>query len=137
MAGRESLIAQGLWDFERDRPSPRAPDEPEAVERVAKAIYERSLTGTVAMVMWEGFPAEYRDMFYAQARAAIEVHEAALVDAGLVIVPREPTKEMWKAAPKLSEWNHNFVPPRLEPTFAVTVGSVYRAMIAAALKGAS
>lgn len=28
------------------------------------------------------------------ARAAIRAHEAALTDAGLVIVPREPTKEM-------------------------------------------
>lgn len=31
------------------------------------------------------------------ARAAIAAHEAALSDAGLVIVPREPTKEMLEA----------------------------------------
>lgn len=60
-------------------------DVPEVVDRVAKAIYEKSITGMVAMVEWEGFPIEYRDMFYAQARAAIEAM-------------REPTEAMQQIA---------------------------------------
>lgn len=69
----------------------------EIVEKVARAICWKNgmdpnltLGGDGENFLWM----EYES----QAEAAIAVHKAALSEAGYVIVPREPTQEMFMAA---------------------------------------
>ncbi len=66
---------------------------PEKVESVARALYEAQcgpLDSWLNLCMKTGA----RNRWDRLARAAIKAHEAALADAGLVIVPREPTEAM-------------------------------------------
>ena len=67
------------------------------VERVARALCAAAGNNPDGRVrrsdadpQWELVWAWWED----EARTAIEAHKAALADAGLVIVPREPTKAM-------------------------------------------
>ncbi len=93
----------------------------ELVDRVARALCEADnyppddchADGTP---QWHGWKPE--------ARAAIAAHEAALKDAGLVIVPREPTEAMQEAA------EHTYV--YLEDSDFV---EMWRAAIDEALRG--
>ena len=61
---------------------------PPKVESVARALAGASTAGVKD-------PATVLRIY---ARAAIEAHETALADAGLVIVPREPTEAMLRAS---------------------------------------
>ncbi len=68
---------------------------PEMVESVARAIYERLTGGSWDDLHLKGLKLAFVEGMYRDvARAAIEAHEAALAAAGLVIVPKEPTKRM-------------------------------------------
>lgn len=66
------------------------------VESVARQMYERDFWGERAP-KWEAMTAIMRQPFMLRATEAIESHTAALAEAGMVIVPREPTEAMVKA----------------------------------------
>ena len=103
-------------------------------QRVAKALHDKS---AAISALFGGFPIPpfkddngfYRDM----ARAAIEAHKAALEDAGLVIVPREPTRAMIQASEDGDNENERQVLAG-ETERAWYSEDDYKAMIAEALK---
>ncbi len=66
------------------------------VEAVARALYDRVVAVNARHDGLPPPPYEHdKAGFYLEiARAAINAHETALADAGLVIVPREPTEAM-------------------------------------------
>ena len=73
--------------------------EEEIVEEVALAIFKQGASHATG-------PELYADELYAEqvgywrrlSRAAIAAHKAALKEAGMVIVPKEPTRKMIDAA---------------------------------------
>jgi RNase P/RNase MRP subunit POP5 len=72
---------------------------PEEIERVARAMFDdderdRHATSKIAPMVWPAIGAIYQDCWKSRARAAIVAYEAALVEAGMVRVPREPTGQM-------------------------------------------
>ncbi len=74
----------------------------EMVERVARALLEGREKRLAFKIdskpaRWEDVPHWHNDL-KDDARDAIAAHEAALIEAGFVIVPREPTKAMLIAA---------------------------------------
>lgn len=71
------------------------------VERVARAIFqvERDLARSIGVdhYEWHEFLENDRNNFFTLADAAIAAHLEALREAGMVVVPREPTIEMLSA----------------------------------------
>lgn len=71
------------------------------VKRVARAIAlnESGVTarGNCELNWPRDWSSSEQTVFRNQAQLAIEAHKAALADAGLVIVPREPTNKMREA----------------------------------------
>ena len=93
----------------------------EVIEAVARAIKVVAFDGPTITVTSDGRVTEH---FERAARAAIEAHTAALAAAGSVVVPREPTDEMFRAYHKTLQ----------STTIATDAGiDCWRAMVAAAL----
>ncbi len=105
-------------------------------ERVARAIclslghnpLGRLEVGDETIWRWEAYqPA---------ARAAIEAYKAALADAGMVIVPEEPTEAMLDSGGR----ERSPLAPRMDgpnipgQTFRYKAGDIWKAMIAEARK---
>ncbi len=86
-----------------------APDQ--IREAVARALRDQCLANGVII----GFAEDFTD-------AALAAHTRALADAGLVIVPREPTERMHQAGT-----NGMFDPDEFGP-----VATIWRAMVAKA-----
>lgn len=91
------------------------------VEKVARAI-----CGPTHAAPWADTGKQSWEMFEVDARCAIEAHESALKEKGLVIVPREPTGGMSDAG--VMTFGHEDRPSG-QPYRA------WRAMINAAPKG--
>jgi hypothetical protein len=95
------------------------------IEAMARAIHqERQFAGFGGKATWEYEPADIRALHLQTARAALAAFRAWLADEGLVVVPKSPSKDQFRAgsAFRLAVERHG----RKE-----TEG-IYEAMIAAA-----
>ena len=79
----------------------------ELIEKMAKGIYGKIWD---YISSWESnwanssFNRGYKDIVFAQARAALQ----AIEDAGFVVVPKEPSDEMIAGALASTAYHHNF-----------------------------
>lgn len=107
----------------------------ERQEKVARAIcYAAGRHCHEMHVCDRGPPCKCRYWFLHNddAGAAIAAHEAALSDAGMVIVPREPTEEMTVAAADLHTEHGNCATDYGYQAYPDEMASIWRAMVDAA-----
>lgn len=143
MSLRNILTGAGLWDADENRAVKPAPDStrtgqgedaPGLLDQVSPEqaeAFERTARNLTNLYAPDGPPALRQGILVALLKAHVAARPEAPSDAGWVLVPAEPTEEMYAAgydATRLSDGSPQFA----DAGFCLGhSGDIYRAMIAA------